>query len=89
MEPIDALERGRASYAARSWGDAYSALGQAEAERLLEAARSGYNRQLRFILSLLMLTGARPGEILNARWDQLDLAAGEAEALVEQECAGE
>jgi integrase len=48
----------------------------AEAERLLEAARSGYNRQLRFILSLLMLTGARPGEILNARWDQLDLSAG-------------
>ena len=36
MEPIDALERGRASYAARSWGDAYSALGQAEAERLLD-----------------------------------------------------
>ncbi len=23
-----------------------------------------------------MLTGARPGEILNARWDQLDLSAG-------------
>jgi diguanylate cyclase (GGDEF)-like protein len=48
----------------------------AEAERLLEAARNGYNRQLRFILSLLMLTGARPGEILNARWDQLDLSVG-------------
>ena len=48
----------------------------AEAERLLEAAREGHNRQLRFILSLLMLTGARPGEILGARWDQFDLAAG-------------
>ncbi|HWO81950.1 LuxR C-terminal-related transcriptional regulator [Gaiella sp.] len=36
MEPIDALERGRASYAARSWGDAYNALGQAEGERLLD-----------------------------------------------------
>ncbi|MGA9581214.1 MAG: EAL domain-containing protein [Allosphingosinicella sp.] len=47
----------------------------AEAERLLEAAREGHNRQLRFILSLLMLTGARPGEILGARWDQFDLAA--------------
>ncbi|HEX9964942.1 MAG TPA: EAL domain-containing protein [Allosphingosinicella sp.] len=48
----------------------------AEAERLLEAARAGHNRQLRFILSLLMLTGARPGEILGARWEEIDLAAG-------------
>ncbi|MGZ8342419.1 MAG: EAL domain-containing protein [Allosphingosinicella sp.] len=47
-----------------------------DAEKLLEAARNGYNRQLRFILSLLMLTGARPGEILNAQWDQLDLSVG-------------
>jgi diguanylate cyclase (GGDEF)-like protein len=57
-------------------GQSGAVLTAAEAEKLLEAARNGYNRQLRFILSLLMLTGARPGEILNARWDHLDLAAG-------------
>jgi diguanylate cyclase (GGDEF)-like protein len=57
-------------------GQGEAVLNAAEAERLLEAARNGYNRQLRFILSLLMLTGARPGEIFKARWDDLDLAAG-------------
>jgi diguanylate cyclase (GGDEF)-like protein len=56
-------------------GQGEAVLTVAEAERLLEAARDGYNRQLRFILSLLMRTGARPAEILTARWDQLDLAA--------------
>ena len=38
MEPSDTLARGRASYAARAWGDAYGALAQADAERLLDPA---------------------------------------------------
>ena len=32
MEPTDALERGRASYAARAWGESYDALARADAE---------------------------------------------------------
>jgi DNA-binding CsgD family transcriptional regulator len=36
MEPSDALERGRASHAARAWGDAYDALVRADAEAPLE-----------------------------------------------------
>jgi integrase len=47
-----------------------------DARRLLEAARASQNRQLKYILSLLMLTGARPGEVLNARWEHIDLAEG-------------
>jgi diguanylate cyclase (GGDEF)-like protein len=47
-----------------------------EAERLLQAASLSQNRQLKFALSLLMLTGARPTEILTARWEQVDLSAG-------------
>jgi DNA-binding CsgD family transcriptional regulator len=38
MEPSDALERGRASYAARTWGDAYDALARADAGRPLDPA---------------------------------------------------
>ena len=36
MEPSDALERGRASYAARTWGDAYDGLALADRETVLE-----------------------------------------------------
>ena len=36
MEPDDALERGRASYAARAWADAYGALARADDETPLE-----------------------------------------------------
>ena len=57
-------------------GQGEALLTAAEAERLLVAARVSQNRQLGVILSLLMLTGARPGEILNAQWDHIDLAAG-------------
>ena len=46
-----------------------------EARKLLEAAGSSKNRQLKFILSLLMLTGARPGEILSAQASDFDLDA--------------
>ncbi|MGZ8999392.1 MAG: tyrosine-type recombinase/integrase, partial [Allosphingosinicella sp.] len=54
----------------------HSALTAAETRRLLEATRGGQNRQLKYILSLMMLTGARQGELLSARWDQFDLQAG-------------
>jgi diguanylate cyclase (GGDEF)-like protein len=56
-------------------GQGEAALTAGEARALLEAAAAGHNRQLKFILALLMLTGARPGEILNARWDQFELEA--------------
>jgi len=51
-------------------------LTQEQAERLLTAAGASANRQLKFILALLMLTGARPRELLTARWESLDLEAG-------------
>jgi DNA-binding CsgD family transcriptional regulator len=38
MEPADALARGRASYAARAWGDAYASLSQADHASGLAAA---------------------------------------------------
>jgi diguanylate cyclase (GGDEF)-like protein len=48
----------------------------AQARTLLEVAGTSNNRQLKFILSLMMLTGARQRELLNARWEHIDLAAG-------------
>jgi diguanylate cyclase (GGDEF)-like protein len=45
----------------------------AEARRLIDAARASQNRQLKYIISLLMVTGARPGELLRARWSEIDL----------------
>ncbi len=43
-----------------------------EALALIEAARASHNRQLKYILALLMLTGARQGEILKAKWEHID-----------------
>jgi integrase len=57
----------------RGQGDAL--LSAHEVQQLLLAARSSQNRQLKYIVSLLMLTGARTGEILNVRWEHLDLPA--------------
>jgi integrase len=57
-------------------GQGEGVLTAAEAQKLLEAARTSHNRQLKYILSLLMLTGARPGELLGSQWRQIDLAAG-------------
>jgi integrase len=51
-------------------------LGEDDVLRLLRSAASSYNRQLPFILALVMTTGARLGETLNAQWRQFDLAAG-------------
>ena len=57
-------------------GQGEAMLTVAEARTLLDAAQTSQNRQLKSILSLLMLTGARQGEVLACQWDQLDLAAG-------------
>jgi integrase len=44
-----------------------------EAARLLEAAGRSANQQLRPILHLLLLTGARLSELLHAQWPHVDL----------------
>lgn len=57
-------------------GQGEDLLSAEQARELLACARSSQNRQLKYVLSLLMLTGARTGEILNARWEDMDLAGG-------------
>ena len=44
-----------------------------ETRRLLDACDKSCNRQLRFIVSLLILCGCRKRELLDATWDQFDL----------------
>jgi diguanylate cyclase (GGDEF)-like protein len=44
-----------------------------QAQELLLTARASANRQLKYVISLLMLTGARTGEILNMAWEHVDL----------------
>ena len=44
-----------------------------EAARLKEAASASRNPRLRDIVELLLFTGARVGELLNARWDDIDV----------------
>ena len=44
-----------------------------EASRLLDAAGHSLNTQLRPIVALLLLTGARLGELLWAKWECIDL----------------
>ena len=45
----------------------------AEADRLLSAAERSLNPQLRAIVHLLLLTGARVSELLHAEWRHVDL----------------
>lgn len=45
----------------------------AETERVKAAIEASPNRQLRFIIPLLLLTGARKRELLDARWEHFDL----------------
>ena len=65
--------KGNLRFDRRGGGEALLSTEQAQA--LLTAARASANRQLKYIVSLLMLTGARTGEILNMRWDHIDLEA--------------
>lgn len=44
-----------------------------EAARLLDAAAGSRNRQLKPIIELLLLTGARKTELLQAKWKDIDL----------------
>jgi len=53
-----------------------SQLTAAETTALIEAINASPNRQLKFILSLLILTGARQRELLQARWSDIDLDRG-------------
>jgi integrase len=47
-----------------------------ELKRLMAAIAVHKNRQSANIIALAMMTGARRGELLNATWDQFDLAGG-------------
>lgn len=44
-----------------------------EAARLLKAAEASQNRQLKHIIGLLLLTGARKNELLQAKWRDVDV----------------
>jgi diguanylate cyclase (GGDEF)-like protein len=64
-------------FTAQAWLDTsvhHTILAFADAYRVVEAGMASNNRQLRFILPLLMLTGARQSELLQATWDDLDLS---------------
>ncbi|WP_160730737.1 site-specific integrase [Pontixanthobacter luteolus] len=48
-------------------------LSKDEAQRLLRACKGSSNPQLWAIVSLLLYTGARKSELLNAKWEHVDL----------------
>jgi integrase len=48
-------------------------LNPAEAKRLKRAVANSRNTQLKFIVGLLLLTGARVSELLDAEWRHIDL----------------
>jgi integrase len=47
-------------------------LSTAELDRLMRAAEASSNSQLKFIISLLMLTRVRQRDLLEAKWSQVD-----------------
>jgi integrase len=48
-------------------------LNEKEAERLRNAVAQSSNTQLKFIIGLLLLTGARVSELLQAQWQHVDV----------------
>jgi integrase len=50
-------------------------LSQEEAQKLYEAVRQSNNPMLRYIVPMLILTGARKREVLDAKWEDFDIAA--------------
>lgn len=48
-------------------------LSQAEIHRLMESVKNSENSSLQHIVAMLALTGARKREVLDARWDDVDL----------------
>ncbi|HEY1604852.1 MAG TPA: EAL domain-containing protein [Allosphingosinicella sp.] len=51
----------------------FSGLTILEAERLIQAACASHNRQLRYIVGLIMLTQVRPSELFRAQWSDIDV----------------
>jgi diguanylate cyclase (GGDEF)-like protein len=52
------------------------ALSRDAVQRLVQAARDSHNAQLKHVVELLVLTGARQRELLEARWEHIDLEKG-------------
>ncbi|MHC9420580.1 tyrosine-type recombinase/integrase [Sphingomonas citri] len=48
-------------------------LSPAETQRLKQAVDESPNRMLKYIVALLLLTGCRKRELLDAKWDEVDL----------------
>jgi integrase len=47
-----------------------------EAKRLIKAVNESQNINLKYIIPFLLLTGARRGEVLNAKWKDIDIITG-------------
>jgi diguanylate cyclase (GGDEF)-like protein len=70
---------GRILDALRPEADGYGhfkGLTRVEALALIEAASASQNRQLRYIVALIMLTGIRPSELFRAQWSDIQIEAG-------------
>jgi diguanylate cyclase (GGDEF)-like protein len=52
------------------------ALARDAVQRLVQASRESHNTQLKHVVELLVLTGARQRELLEARWEHIDLDKG-------------
>ena len=48
-------------------------LSQEEIQRLRNAVEKSMNKQLKYIVALLLMLGCRKGELLNAKWEHIDL----------------
>ena len=51
-------------------------LNQSEAARLMSAVEKSQNKMLKFVVTFLILTGARRNEALHAKWEHFDLVSG-------------